>query len=125
MTRTAGALNPDTRTLLVQVEFDNPDRAYLPGMYAKVKFVVRKTTRTMMVPASTLVIRTDGPQVVTVTPQNTIAIKHVTINKDNGATLEISDGLTGTELLVTNPSLELTEGLKVMIAKKSTGKKKE
>jgi membrane fusion protein (multidrug efflux system) len=125
VTRTAGALDPDTRTLLVQVEFDNPNHVYLPGMYAKVKFVVRRTTRTWVVQASTLVIRTDGPQVVAVTPQNTIAIKHVTINKDNGATLEISDGLKGDELLVINPSLDLTEGLKVSIAKKSRGTKAE
>ncbi|HMI66787.1 MAG TPA: efflux RND transporter periplasmic adaptor subunit [Cyclobacteriaceae bacterium] len=118
VTRTAGALNPDTRTLLVQVEFDNPGHLYLPGMYAKVKFVVRRTTRAIIIPANTLVIRTEGPEVVTVTPQNTIAMKRITIRKDNGATLEISDGLKGDELLVTNASLDLTEGLKVSVVHK-------
>jgi RND family efflux transporter MFP subunit len=115
VTRTAGALNPDTRTLLVQVEFDNPGHLYLPGMYAKVKFVVKRTTRALMIPANALVIRTEGPEVVTVTPQNTIAMIQVTIRKDNGATLEISEGLKGDELLVTNASLDLTEGLKVSV----------
>ncbi len=118
VTRTAGALNPDTRTLLVQVEFDNPGHLYLPGMYAKVKFVVKRTTSAIIIPANALVIRTEGPEVVTVTPQNTIAMKRITIRKDNGATLEISDGLKGDELLVTNASLALTEGLKVSVVHK-------
>jgi len=120
VTRTAGALDATTRTLLVQVEFDNPEHLYLPGMYANVKFVVKRTTRALIIPASTLVIRTEGTEVVTVTPQNTIAIKHVTINKDNGATIEISSGLIGDELLVTNPSLDLTEGLKVAVAQQKS-----
>jgi membrane fusion protein, multidrug efflux system len=123
VTRTAGALDATTRTLLVQVEFDNPQHMYLPGMYANVKFVVKRTARALIIPASTLVIRTEGTEVVTVTPQNTIAVKHVTINKDNGATIEISAGLKGDELLVTNPSLDLTEGLKVAIAQQKSSTK--
>ena len=80
--------------------------------------MVRRTTRAIIIPANTLVIRTEGPEVVTVTPQNTIAMKRITIRKDNGATLEISDGLKGDELLVTNASLDLTEGLKVSVVHK-------
>jgi RND family efflux transporter MFP subunit len=118
VTRTAGALNPDTRTLLVQVEFNNPTHVYLPGMYSKVKFVVKRTNRPIQIPANTLVIRTEGTEVITVTPQHTIALKPITISKDNGATVELSDGLTGDELLVTNPTLNLTPGLKVTIAHK-------
>ncbi len=118
VTRTAGALNADTRTLLTQVEFNNPTHAYLPGMYAKVKFVVKRTNRPLLIPANTLVIRTEGSEVITVTPQHTIAFKPITISKDNGATVELSDGLKGDELLVTNPALNLTQGLKVSIAQK-------
>ncbi len=47
VTRTAGALDATTRTLLVQVEFDNQQHTYLPGMYANVKFVVKSTTRAL------------------------------------------------------------------------------
>jgi membrane fusion protein (multidrug efflux system) len=116
--RTAGALNPDTRTMSVMVEFDNVEQNYLPGMYANVKFEFKRTERPFVIAANTLVIRTEGPAVVTVTPQNTIALKKVVIGKDHGATLEISAGLKGDELLVTNPSLNITEGLKVAIAQK-------
>ncbi len=118
VTRTAGALNADTRTLLVQVEFDNPQGLYLPGMYAKITFVTKRTSRPVTIASNTLVIRTEGTEVVTVTPQHTIAIKHVTISKDNGATIELADGLKGDELLVANPTLNLTEGMKVSIAQK-------
>ena len=118
VTRTAGALNPDTRTLLVQVEFDNPKALYLPGMYSKITFVTKRTSRPLTIPSNTLVIRTEGTEVITVTPQHTIAVKHITISKDNGATIELADGLKGDELLVTNPTLNLTEGLKVSIAQK-------
>ena len=117
VTRTAGALDPATRTLLVQVEFDNPTHTYLPGMYARVKFVIKRTTRPFVIPANTLVIGSNGPTVVTVTPQHKIAIKSVSISKDNGATIELADGLKGDELLVANPNLGLREGSTVSIIK--------
>jgi membrane fusion protein (multidrug efflux system) len=122
VTRTAGALNPDTRTLLTQVEFDNPARLFLPGMYAKVKFVVRRIEKTLIIPANTLVIRTEGPQVVTVKEDSTLQIKPVVIGRDLGATIEITGGLEGNEKLVTNPSLNLTQGLKVTIAEPTKSK---
>ena len=116
--RTAGALNTDTRTMPVMVEFNNAEKKYLPGMYANVKFEFKRTSRPLLIPSNTLVIRTEGPSVATVTPQSTIALKKVSIEKDYGATVEISSGLKGDELLVTNPSLSLTQGLKVAITQK-------
>jgi RND family efflux transporter MFP subunit len=115
--RTAGALDMASRTMLAQVELDNPQKKLLPGMYAQVKLTLKRTNRPYVIPAGTLALRTQGPQVLTVTPQHTIKIKNVKISRDNGATLEISEGLDGTEQLVINPSLGLTEGLKVQIVK--------
>jgi RND family efflux transporter MFP subunit len=116
VTRTAGALDPVSRTLLVQVEFPNSKHTYLPGMFGRVRFVVKRKTRPFIIPANTLVIASDGPKVYTVTPENTILIKSIGISQDHGATLEISEGLTGDEKMVTNPNLKLTPGLKVEIA---------
>ena len=117
VTRTAGALDPTTRTLTVQVEFNNPGHVYLPGMYANVKFVAKRKNLPFVIPANTLVIRSDGPQVVLVKPDSTIEIKSIVISKDYGATIEVASGLKGEEQLVTNPSLHLTQGTKVSIAK--------
>ena len=122
VTRTAGALDPNTRTMLTQVEFENPEHLYLPGMYAKVKFVAKRKARAIVIPASTLALRTEGTRVIVVKPDNTIAVQTITIDRDNGATIELSSGLNGDELLVTNPSLDLAEGTKVEVAGKSTDK---
>ncbi len=114
--RTAGALDMATRTLLTQIELDNPQRTLLPGMYAQIKLTVKRSNRPFVIPAGTLALRTQGPQVLVVTEKNTIHLKNVKIGQDNGATVEISEGLDGKEQLVINPSLSLTEGLKVKIA---------
>ena len=62
VTRTANALDPNTRTLLTQVDVPNPDDALRPGMYLQVKFVAARATPAVLIPSAALVYaaRRDG-----------------------------------------------------------------
>jgi membrane fusion protein, multidrug efflux system len=119
--RTANSLDPTSRTLLTEVLVKNSDHKIIPGMYVQVKFANPNNSPTLLIPANTLLIRTEGPQVAVVNPDSVIDIRQVKIGRDYGRYMEIISGLDGKEKLVANPTDKLSEGLKVNIipAKKS------
>jgi membrane fusion protein, multidrug efflux system len=111
--RTANLLDTQTRTLLTEVNVVNQGRALLPGMYAQVKLDVARTGRkAVMIPGDTLVTTSKGPQVATVV-QGGVHWVRVEVGRDLGAEVEITQGLTGEEQLVVNPSDDVREGRKV------------
>src|ERR1051326_3804606 len=60
VTRMATALDPNTRTMLTEVQVPNPDSALFPGMYLQVKFAVGDDTPRVLIPAAALVTRAEG-----------------------------------------------------------------
>ena len=110
---TAGALDPTSRTLLTEVRLRNEDLALMPGMYARVKFSLVPAEDVWVIPATALVARTAGPQVVTVRGDGAIHYVSVQLGRDLGQTIEVVAGLTGTERLVVNPPDGLKEGGRV------------
>src|SRR3989449_3168452 len=117
---TAGALDPVSRTLLTEVRLRNEDLALMPGMYAQVKFSVVPADAVFVVPATALVVRTAGPQVITVRGDGTLHYLDVGLGRDLGQSVEIISGLTGTERLVVSPPDGLKEGARVAAAPADT-----
>jgi len=117
---TAGALDPVSRTLLTEVRLRNEDLALMPGMYAQVKFGVVPADAVFVVPATALVVRTAGPQVITVRGDGTLHYLDVGLGRDLGQSVEIISGLTGTERLVVSPPDGLKEGARVAAAPADT-----
>ena len=113
VTRVADALDPGSRTERVEVQLPSERGTLKPGMYLTVRFHVQRAEPVLIVPASTLDIGRDGTQVATLTPDQRVAFKKITIGRDFGATVEITAGLTSHDLLVDNPSTELVEGAEV------------
>jgi membrane fusion protein, multidrug efflux system len=113
--RTAGSLDPASRTLLIEIQVKNKDHKLMPGMYVSVRFITRNKIPSLLIPANTLIVRTDGPQVALVREDSTISVKAITIGRDYGRFLEITSGLTGNERLVVNPVEKITDGIKVNI----------
>jgi len=112
---TAGALDPASRTLLTEVRLRNDDRALMPGMYAQVKFGVAPADDVWIVPATTLVTRAAGPQVVTVRDDGTVRYLPVQLGSDLGQSVEIVSGLSGNERLITSPPDGLRDGSRVAV----------
>ncbi len=90
--RTTNALDPASRTLLTEVRITNPNYKLLPGMYATAKLSVDQAEPPIRIPATALVIRADGPQVVTVTKDQRARFQKIVIGRDYGNELDILSG---------------------------------
>jgi RND family efflux transporter MFP subunit len=112
---TAGALDPTSRTLLTEVRLRNDDRALMPGMYAQVKFSVPPSDEVWVVPATAIVTRAAGSQVVAVRGDGTVTFLGVQLGRDFGQSVEIVSGLSGHERLVVSPPDGLKDGVRVAL----------
>ena len=108
--RMSGALDVTSRTLLTEVQVDNRDGKILPGMYVRVHFDLARQQGALRIPASALIYDAQGTRVAVVTPENRIHYVPVTIGRDYGQVLEVTQGITGQDALVVNPTDELSEG---------------
>jgi len=115
VTRTAGALDPTSRTMQVEVQVPNHDGNLYAGMYGQVKFLLPDDNAPIVVPADAFVFRAQGPQVVTVTNDNRIHWQKISVGRDFGTRLEVLDGLAENAKVVINPSDDLVEGIQVQV----------
>jgi len=86
----------------------------MPGMYAQVKFSLVPADAVWVVPATALITRAAGPQVITVHRDGTVHLVGVQLGRDLGQSVEIVSGLTGQERLVVSPPDGLKEGARVV-----------
>jgi RND family efflux transporter MFP subunit len=116
VTRMASALDPNTRTMLTQVDVPNPDGALLPGMYLQVKFVTRKVSPRILIPAAALVTGAEGMSVGIVDEKSVVHYTKVEVRHDYGAEVEVTAGLKGGETVVVHPGDAIPEGTLVQPA---------
>ena len=114
VTRTSEALDPQSRTLRVEVDLPNPDGKLLPGMYLKAEFNL-KSRSYVQIPASALLFRTGGPQVAVVQPDSTVKFRDVQIGRDNGNSIDIAAGLSEGDRVVLNINNQIPDGSKVTV----------
>lgn len=119
VTRISDSLDPNTRTMVTEVQLPNPDRALLPGMYGTVKLTVPTMGSAVIIPGESLIVRAQGTLVAVIDDQNTVHFKKVDVGHDYGNTLEIVGGLTAGEKVVANPDDSVQEGaqLRPVLAK--------
>jgi RND family efflux transporter MFP subunit len=115
VTRTAGALDPQSRTMQVEVQVPNQQGKLYAGMYGQVKFLLPDDNAPIVVPADAFVFRAQGPQVVTVTNDNRIHWQKISVGRDFGTQLEVLNGLKENTEVVMNPSDDLREGIQVEV----------
>lgn len=120
--RTANALDPTSRTLLVEVHVPNPEGLLLPGMYAQVDLSYARTHPPLLIPSDALVTRGEGTVVALVRPDNTVHIAGIEVGRDYGDRLEVLGGLEEGDMIIPNPGDFATEGLKVNPVPKATEK---
>jgi membrane fusion protein (multidrug efflux system) len=117
VTRTAGAIDPVTRTLRTEIDVDNKDGAILPGAYAYVHLNAVSAQPRVSVPVSALLFRPDGVQVATVNAADRVSMQAVTLGHDFGTRVEVVSGLSGHERVIANPNDAIASGDAVHIAK--------
>jgi len=113
VTRTAGALDPVSRTMLAEIELKNPGGVLLPGMYATVAIQVMRKTPPVLIPASAYRPGADGPVVAIVDASNTVRFKKVGLGRDLGAQIEVIQGLEPGAKVVTTVTDAVRDGSRV------------
>jgi RND family efflux transporter MFP subunit len=112
--RTSNAIDPASRTLLVEVTVDNAKHELFPGSYAQVHFKLGGTTPALTLPVSTLMFRSEGLRVGVVRDGRAVLVP-ITIARDDGKTVEVSDGLQVTDEVIQSPPDSLLDGAKVRV----------
>jgi len=121
VTRTANALDPASRTLLVEVQVPNPEGKLLPGMYVEVDLHVPRKDPPVVLPSNTLSVRPEGTMVAVLDSSNAVHFQRVTVGRDFGSQIEILSGLSIGQQVIANPNDSVQEGVKVHPTSVSTG----
>jgi RND family efflux transporter MFP subunit len=106
--RTAGALEPVSRTLRTEVSVGAAP-GLLAGAFATVRFSAPRPGERTVVPAAALVLRKEGPQVLQVKDGKAHYVP-VRLGWDGGKVVEVASGLEGGEQLVLNAPDSVEEG---------------
>jgi RND family efflux transporter MFP subunit len=114
LVRTADAINMTTRTLLIEVDVNNPVGTLLTGSYAEVHLKVANQASTYIIPVNTLIFRSQGLQ-VGVVKDGTVALSAVTPGHDFGNQIEIVSGLNANDQVIINPPDSIVAGQKVQV----------
>ncbi len=115
LVRTADALDPATRTLLVEVDVPNPTGRLLPGSYTEVHFAIKSNRSTLIIPSSALIFRAEGLRVAVLRDNNRAALVPITLGRDFGNTVEVVSGLTAGSSVIANPPDSLIDGETVSV----------
>ncbi|GGA21155.1 secretion protein HlyD [Dyella nitratireducens] len=121
--RTADALDPSTRTLRTEIDVDNNELQLVPGVYANVKLQVSTATRNYVVPANVLLFRSEGLRVALIDGQQRVHLQPVTLGRDFGSTVEITEGLTDGDRIVLSPPDSLYEDQQVKVVEPNKAQK--
>ncbi len=112
VTRTSGEIDPKTRTLLVEIDVDNPHNRILAGSFVQAELKV-ETPRYVEVPSDALIVRGTGTFVAVVTPDNTIKFTQVAVAEQTGETARLFSGLDEGERVARNIGERVADGGKV------------
>ncbi|MGH9702894.1 MAG: efflux RND transporter periplasmic adaptor subunit [Candidatus Acidiferrales bacterium] len=120
LVRTADAIDMSSRTLLVEVDVDNPKGELLPGAFAEVHLQIPTRTSTFIVPVSSLIFRSEGMQIAKIADDHAV-LTRVVIGRDFGSEVEIISGVNGDEQIINSPPDSLVDGEKVRVATPKQG----
>ncbi len=120
LVRTARAIDPASRTLLVEFDVDNRDGKLLPGAYTEVHMNVHQGVTPLIIPVPALIFRNQGLQVGTVVkgPNGDQAkLVQVTLGQDDGSTVQVVHGLSADSQVIQNPPDSLIDGEPVHVVR--------
>jgi RND family efflux transporter MFP subunit len=110
--RSSMSIDPQSRTMRVEVDIPNPDLLLLPGMYVDVTFQL-KQRGLLQVPASAMLFKPQGLQVAVVDADGKVSFCPITVARDDGDTVEIATGLQSGDRVALNISSGISQGQQV------------
>jgi RND family efflux transporter MFP subunit len=115
LVRTADAINLTTRTLLIEIQVDNPAGTLLTGSYAEVHLKVAAHASTLLLPVNVLLFRSEGLR-VGVVKDGRVTLTALTPGRDLGSQIEVVSGLQPDDQVIINPPDSIVSGQQVQIA---------
>jgi RND family efflux transporter MFP subunit len=113
--RTAGAIDPVSRTLLTEVHVPNPNNELIPGEFGEVTFHLRSPKPTLIIPTSALLFRAQGTQAAVAKDEGEVHIQDIQLGRDLGNSVEVVGGLQPNDLVISNPADSIVEGALVSV----------
>jgi RND family efflux transporter MFP subunit len=113
---TSGAVSPDSRTMLVELQVNNSKNEILPGSYATVRVPQDVLGKLVTLPDNTLIFRGKSVQVGVLDAKNVVQLRDVKVGRDFGVQSEILSGVSESDKVIVNPSDSLTSGTTVRVA---------
>ena len=114
--RTANAVDPNSRTLLTEVDVPNPSGTLLQGEYAEVHFDVKMSGSRLSLPINALLFRPEGTMAAVVGSDNRLTLKKLSIGRDFGNSVEVLQGIDQRDSVVINPPDSLENGQQVAVS---------
>jgi len=106
----AQSVDVNSGTTQMQLGLDNSAGELMPGGFANVKLVLQREGVPLHIPASALIFDQKGLRVATVTPDNKILFKPVTIARDLGRDIELAGGVTVEDRVISTPPDGIVDG---------------
>jgi RND family efflux transporter MFP subunit len=110
--RNARALQAGTRTLLAEVDIDNSDGVLYPGLYSTVRFQVPRPQPVFTVPAEAIIFDRNGLSVAVV-EDGKARIRRIELAADDGAQVDVKQGLRPGDRIILSPPVNLSDGMPV------------
>lgn len=112
VTRIADALQPDTRTLLTEIDVPNPDDVLKPGSYCTVELNIPRRGKLFVIPSDAVVFDNDGLHVA-VLEDGVARMRKINIVNDLGTQVEVNEGIKNGDRVIRTPAVNLAEGARV------------
>ena len=116
LTTTAQSITDASRTMLVELEADNPKGLLRPGTCAEVHFKLPDNPNVLRVPTAALLFREEGLRLAVVGPDNKVILKRVQVGRDSGTEIEVLTGLSPNDRVINSPPDSIEQGDTVRIA---------
>jgi RND family efflux transporter MFP subunit len=110
--RNARALAAGTRTLLTEVDVDNKDGTLTAGLYGIVHLQVRRQNPVVLIPSQAVIFNKDGLSAAVVSGGK-VELRKLELESDNGADVEVRNGLRPGDRVIVSPPTNVTDGMRV------------
>jgi RND family efflux transporter MFP subunit len=125
LVRTANAMDPATRTLLVEVDVVNSTGLLFPGAYTEVHFKIHSDVSTLLIPSSSLIFRSEGLRAGTIANGNRAALTPIVLGRDFGNEVEVVSGLSQNASVILTPPDSLVDGQVVRVVEAKAGEQRQ
>jgi RND family efflux transporter MFP subunit len=113
---TSSAMNETSRSMLVELQADNPDGKLFGGTYCRVDFQIPGDPNMVRLPATALMPVNRGVQVALLGNDNKVVLKSIQLGRDFGDTVEVTAGLAPEDRVIDSPPETLQSGQTVHVA---------